>query len=93
MRIFKIERARVSQQCKSAESKLVLTITLTEIMGKGKRLIFRYYMGTCGTQALSLKLWNRLTSTIVLVKKNKSMEYHNDEKLSISLRRSFYDLS
>ena len=48
MRIFKTERARVSQQCKSAESKLVLTTILTGTVGKGKRLIFRYYKSTRG---------------------------------------------
>ena len=48
MRIFKTERTRVSQQCRSAESKLVLTAPLTGRAGKGKRLIFRYYFGTRG---------------------------------------------
>ena len=48
MRICRAERARVSQQCKSAESKLVLTAILTGIAGKGKRLIFLYYFGTRG---------------------------------------------
>ena len=52
MRIFKTERARVSQQCRSAESKLVLTTILTGTVGKGKRLIFRYYKGTCGDASL-----------------------------------------
>ena len=48
MRLCRTERARVSQQCSSAESKLVLTVPLTGRTGKGKRLIFRYYIGTRG---------------------------------------------
>jgi hypothetical protein len=48
VRISRVERARVPQQCRSAEGKLVLTVPLTGCAGKGKRLIFRYHLCTSG---------------------------------------------
>ena len=48
MRISGTGMARVSQHCRSAESKSILTKFLIGNLGKGKRLRFLYYSNTYG---------------------------------------------
>ena len=52
MRLSDIEGARVSQPCKSAESKSILTLKRNGFKGKGNRLIFLYHLDTCGNTSL-----------------------------------------